>query len=301
MAQHVQLDKDGFPDTGNTLIDQGDGTESVDDNSIGLDFFNFNASPEVIAEPAEDAVPLTEDNGTSEETENTEPQDPNKPIEDNWEIRARYFQSELDKAKPYIPLVKYIQDNPQVLDAIESQLVQSDKPATAVPENSKPVRPVKPDNFNTSDAYADATSDSAKYLQSMVDYQEQLTDYSDKREQEKIRAYEADQQERQAQTEYNAKIAEVKSKVRQSYQASDAEVEEFVEAMRNPESINLDNLWALYRMKKGQGNNMAKAQTINAQNNKILSFPTPAGVSGGGQNKPQAVDANKAFNDLLRS
>ena len=295
--QNIQLDKDGLPDEGNTPIEQGVNTESVDDDSIGLDFFNFTSSPEAIEEPVQ-AVPLAEDNEVTEEsTVSTD----GVPTEDNWEIRARYFQSEFDKAKPYIPLVKYIQENPQLLDTIEAQLAKGDQPVTAVPENSKPVRPVRPDNFNTSDAYADASSESGRYLQSMVEYQEQLTDYADKRESEKIRATEATLAEQAAQVEYNAKITEVKQSVKQKYGATDAEVEGFVEAMRNPESINLDNLWVLYQYKQGKLGNNNTANTLNTQNNKIRSFPTPAGISGGGQNKPQAVDANKLFNDSLRS
>jgi len=135
----------------------------------------------------------------------------------------------------------------------------------------------------------------------MVDYQEQLTDYADKKESEKIRATEATLAEQAAQAEYNTKITEVKQSVKQKYGATDAEVEGFVEAMRNPESINLDNLWVLYQYKQGKLGNNNTANTLNTQNNKIRSFPTPAGVSGGGQNKPQAVDPNKLFNDSLRS
>jgi len=138
--QNIQLDKEGLPE-GNTPIEQGVNTESVDNDSIGLDFFNFTSSPEAIEEPVQ-AAPLAEDNEVTGESTVGE-QDPNKPIEDNWEIRARYFQSELDKAKPYMPLVKYIQENPQLLDTIEAQLAKGDQPVTAVPENSKPVRPVK--------------------------------------------------------------------------------------------------------------------------------------------------------------
>lgn len=291
---NIQLDAQGLP-AGNTPETQGVNSDLEDNDSIGLDFFNFNAAPQV-EEPTE-VVPQPEDNAIVEANTVAPPQ-----VEDNWEVRARYFQSEYDKAKPYIPLVKYIQENPQILDVIESKLANEDKPVVAVPENQRPVRPVKPDTFNTAEAYADVTSESAKYLQSLADYQEQLTSYSENMQLNSIRAAEAEEANRQAQTEYNTRLSEVKNTVKQKYQASDAEVEGFVEAMRKPESINLDNLWVLYQYQQGKlGNANARTQAINAQNNKILAFPTPAGVAGGGSNRPQTVDANQMFNNLLRS
>ena len=292
---NIQLDAQGLP-TGSTPDTQGVSPDLEDNDSIGLDFFNFNAAP-IADEPTDEVVPQLEENAGVEANAVQPPQ-----VEDNWEVRARYFQSEYDKAKPYIPIVKYIQENPQILEVIESKLANEDKPATAVPENQKPVRPVKPDTFNTAEAYADVNSESAKYLQSLAEYQEQLTSYSENMQLNSIRAAEAAEADRQAQVEYMTRLNEVKATVKQKYQATDAEVEGFVEEMRKPESINLDNLWVLYQYKQGRlGNANPKAQAIGAQNNKILAFPTPAGVSGGGSNRPQTVDANQMFNNLLRS
>lgn len=284
---NITLDQSSLPE-GSTSETQGTVDEPVFDTD-SLDIFNFNEP--IVEQPAEPevAAPVTD----SPEVV-TNPQ----PVEDNWEIRARYYQSEYDKTKAYLPLVQYIQENPQVLDVIEKHLGEASKPEPSAPAITMPQKPVRPADFNAGDAYNDITSTSAKYLEELAVYQEKMAEYIDSKEQARLAAIQEAEAQSAAERAQREQIATIKAQVKQKFTASDVEINEFLAEMSKPESISLDNLWALYQYKKGK---LQPSAPVTAPKFKQpYAFAVPAGVQASGVNAPTQVDANALFNQSLR-
>lgn len=287
---NITLDQSSLPENGSTSETQG-AVEEQDYNLDSLDIFNFN-------EPVEQQ-PVDVQAETAPVTDSPEVVANPQPVEDNWEIRAKYYQSEFDKTKQYLPLVQYIQENPQVLDVIEKHLNESSQPvAPTAPAITVPVRPTKPADFNAGDAYNDTTSSSAKYLEELALYQEKMAEYIDSKEQARLTAIQEAEAQSAALRAQQEQVAQIKSQVKQKFTASDAEINEFLTEMSKPESISLDNLWALYQYKKGRLQSSQPAAPPKFK--QPYAFATPAGTQASGINAPSPSDANAIFNQSLR-
>jgi len=285
---NITLDQSSLPD-GSTLETQGTSDEQEFDSG-SLDIFNFN---EPIVEQPEAEL------ATAPVIDSPEVVSTPQPVEDNWEIRAKYYQSEFDKTKQFLPLVQYIQENPQVLDVIEKHLTETAKPAEPVaPSITAPVKPVRPADFNAGDAYNDISSASAKYLEELTNYQEKMAEYIDSKEQARLTAIQEAEAQSAAQREHAQQIAGIKSQVKQKFTASDTEVDEFVSEMSDPKSVSLDNLWALYQYRKGKL--QPSVQPTAPKFKQPYVFATPAGTQASGTNAPNPQDANSLFNQMLR-
>lgn len=285
---NITLDQSSLPDEGSTLETQDQSTDSGFDQD-SLDIFNFNEPIVEQPETTEDPAPVTDSPEVI-----TNPQ----PAEDNWEIRAKYYQSEFDKTKQFLPLVQYIQENPQVLDVIEQHLTETSKPTPVAPSITMPVKPTRPADFNAGDAYNEVESSSAKYLEDLTTYQEKMAEYIDTKEQARLTAIQEAEAQSAAQFEQTQRRAEVKTQLKQKFTASDTEADEFISEMSDPKSISLDNLWALYQYKKGKL--QPSVQPTAPKFKQPYAFATPAGTQASGTNAPTAQDGNALFNQMLR-
>lgn len=183
--------------------------------------------------------------------------------QDNDEKRYQYWQSEADKAR------NEKQELENRLMALENQQAQ---PAQAVQQTQEPEqdmsfppppdKPGKPSGFSREDAYADPTSDSAKYLDSVEGWRDDMDDYNRlhnefnsalveeerqkiNQERQNIMRAESDKQQ------YQQQMGNIANHLRTNYNASDEEVNQFVQVMDKPESVSIDNLFQLYRMQSG--------------------------------------------------
>lgn len=285
---NITLDQSSLPE-GSTLETQGGTVEEQGNDLDSLDIFNFNEP--IVEQP-------TVEEPVAPETDSPEVVATPQPVEDNWEIRAKYYQSEFDKTKQYLPLVQYIQENPQILDVIEKHLSETSKPEPSAPTMVVPVRPTKPADFNAGDAYNDVTSSSAKYLEELAIYQEKMAEYIDSKEQARLTAIqEAEAQSAAMRAEAEA-LAKAQAHIKQKYTASDTEIQEFMTEMSKPESVSLDNLWALYQYKKGKL--QPSVQPTAPKFKQPYAFATPAGTQASAVNTPTQLDANALFNQSLR-
>tara|TARA_Y100000592_G_scaffold79668_1_gene125685 strand:- start:811 stop:1764 length:954 start_codon:yes stop_codon:yes gene_type:complete len=203
-----------------------------------------------------------------------EEQKPEAPQEtqDNDEKRYQYWQSEADKAR---------NENAQMaqrLQALEQQVNSQPQPTVDDREDDRsfpppPPKPDRPRNFSRSEALEDPTSDSAKYMDEIDDWRDEMDDYNRlqseynlaivEEEKQKIQdernnimRQQAEQQQRQQQ------MANIHTHLKNTYQASDEEISQFVEIMDKPESVTLDNLFKLYRLQTG--NQTAPVQNVQA-------------------------------------
>ena len=181
--------------------------------------------------------------------------------EDNDEKRYQYWQSEADKAR---------NENAQLaqrLQALEQQANQSQPTVDDGVEDDRsfpppPPKPSKPRNFSRSEALEDPSSESAKYMDDVDEWRDEMDDYNrlqseynlaiveeEKQkmqdERDNILRQQAEAQQRQQQ------MADIHTHLKTQYQASDEEIAQFVDIMDKPESVTLDNLFKLYRLQSG--------------------------------------------------
>ena len=178
-----------------------------------------------------------------------------------------------------------------------------------------PSRPEKPRTFSREEAYADPGSESARYLDEVETWRDNIGEYRDLKsqyevavvkehlqEQERQKRVVAAQRAQYAQT--NAQKNEVYQHVQGHYGFSPADAENFVKTMSTPDSVSLDNLVQLYRLQQGspavnetsQGPSPAFQQSRNAQ-----QVPSPMGVMPSQSTSTQRSDADTIMDDLINT
>jgi len=238
--------------------------------------------------------------------------------------RFEYWQSKYDqKASEYnkledqmgqyekvAPIANYIQENPDILKGVAKSL-SGDTPTVAdnneqMASPKKPVRPAKPVNYDSSEAYMDSESASYKYREAIDSYRDEMIDYSEQAEQYRIRELEAkENQIRQAQQQYEAQrqTDNTKNELMGKYGYSPDKAQEFLQYYSSPDSLTLDNLVRLDKMRsapsQAEVEQRQRAEMMKQKQN-TLNTPPPAGVVSA-QSEPQ-VNEEDAFNlGLMRN
>jgi len=179
----------------------------------------------------------------------------------NEEVRYQYWQSEADKAKNEVNELKTrleaVENRPQEPVAQPQQLEESIESFPPSPD-----KPEQPRGFNREEAWSDPNSDSAKYLDNvdewrddMDEYNKLYTEYNMAILSEEKQALQDERQgviKKQAEEQqYRQQMDGVANHLTNNYNASPEEVAKFVEVMDKPESLNVDNLFQLFRMQNG--------------------------------------------------
>jgi hypothetical protein len=270
--------------------------QTQDKSSLIDDFFRANKMEqpsEANAEPSPVEVPTEQ--ATEEES----------PI-DNDVKRYQYWQSEADKAR---------NENAQLaqrLEALEAQASQS-QPDDMEPIEEEltfpdpPAKPGKPAGYSRADALDDPSSESARYLDAVDKWRDDMDEYNRLHQQytqavmveerQKIQEEQREALRIQAEREtYSNNMAQMKQHLQNNYQASDDEIAKFVEVMDDPKNITVDNLFQLYRMQNGNVGTQPMTQTAPnesfAQRKRAQSVPTPMGVvPGQSSSQPNSNDS----------
>jgi len=269
--------------------------QTKDKGALLDDFFRANKmdeqipSEEVQAEPSPVEV-------TSQET-------PAEVVEvDNDVKRYQYWQSEADKAR---------NENAEMakrLEVLEAQ-AQQPQPERIEPEQDlsfpdPPQKPGKPRNYNRAEALEDPDSDSARYQEAVDNWRDDMDEYNRLHsqytqavmveERERIRKDNENIKRAQAEREaYNNNMAQMSNHLKNTYQASDEEINSFVKVMDDPKNITVDNLFQLYRMQNGGAvANAPVTQTAQSdsfeQRKRAQSVPSPMGVVTGQSSAQQS-------------
>ena len=228
-----------------------------------------------------------------------------QPVQtNNDETRYQYWQSQADKYKNELDGLKQQQ-------AVPAQVETPAQPAQAPVEEfpAAPEKPQRPRTFNREEAYSDPNSESARYLDELEGWRDDINEYNSLKSQyqtaimeekfnkiEQSRVEEAKKQ--QAAQQKSAQEAEVRNHVMGHYGMSQNEAVDFMTKMSDPSSITVDNLVQLYRMQKGEAAPVtntpapsdAFTQTKNAQ-----QVPSPMGVMPSGNSN---TDTN-SFEDKI--
>ena len=251
-----------------------------------------HAQPETTLEPFEDAqAPVQQ----AEQPENIN--DEQKRYQ-YWQSRYDQKASEFDNMSKKIaeyekiaPIAEYIQDNPAVLNNVAKSL-SGDNPGVPSQEKSmelpqKPTRPTKPTNYDATEAYMDPESTSYKYRVDLDNYRDGMIDYAEQREAYAIRENEKREavwQQRQQQAQRNQAMDGMRNQLINQYGYTPEKAVEFIKHYSSPESLSLDNLVNLDRLRNApsQAEVATKQKAEMMQNQgKRMQVPTPAGIISG--------------------
>jgi len=241
---------------------------------------------------------VSTDENTQEPAQNT-----------NDENRYQYWQSQADKYKNELEQVKQQQVAPVQPEAP----VQPAEP-TVEEFPAAPPKPQQPRTFNREEAYSDPNSESARYLDELEGWRDNISEYNSLKSQyqtaiieEKFNNMEqarVDEAKRAEAAQAQARqVNEVKRHVMGNHGMSDSEAQDFMNKMSDPSSITVDNLVQLYRMNKGEAQPVANnaptpsdafQQTRNAQ-----QVPSPMGVLPTGQSEADSASFEDKMMDTM--
>jgi len=222
----------------------------------------------------------------------SETQEQPQPLEaKNDDTRFQYWQSQAAQKE------NQIQQMQQQMQQAQQQMPQPQAaPEPAVQEFPPPPgRPDKPRNFNRQEAYEDSSSESARYLDEVDEWRDNMDEYNTLRNQydnalvrEKMEAMEEEkaqaQRVREAQRQQASQLQEVDGLMQGNYGMSADESRDFIQKMSDPQSISIDNLVQLYRLQNGQGNaapnqgQPAQPSSTFQQAKRAQQVPQPMGV-----------------------
>lgn len=225
-----------------------------------------------------------------------DPQDPNgkrfsyfQSLAAQRENENKMLKSQIDQMTAYMPVVEYIQRNPQLLDVIEQQVSTPQGP-------QRPVAPQKPANFSIAEATQDDNSASAQYMRQVVEYNEAMANYFATQEEARSQREQQMLAEQQAKMQQQQAYQQIAQYAVQRHGYTPQEAMEFIQEYSKDESYNLDNLITLHKIKRGKL--QAPNTPVQTPKLKTPEYPTPAGVGGG--EMPQSVTDEEVYNASLR-
>ena len=227
---------------------------------------------------------------------------------DNDTTRYQYWQSQADKYKNELESIKQQQVPVQQQQIAEPEPTVEEFPAA-------PDRPQQPRTFNREEAYADPNSESARYLNELENWRDDMNEYNSLKSQyqtalieDKFNKMENDRIEaakRQEAAQMQAEqTANIKSHVMGHHGMNENEANDFMTKMSDPNSINIDNLVQLYRMQQGgaapQNNAPAQPSASFQQTKNAQQVPSPMGVMPSGQsNADSRTMEDKIMDNLI--
>ena len=247
---------------------------------------------------------------------NTEPQ---APVEEakNDDTRYEYWQSQASQKDNELKDMKAQQ---QQMMAMQQQMLQQNQaPVKPEPEVEKfpeaPTRPSKPRNFSREEAYSDSSSESARYLDETEEWRDNMEEYKELKHQydmaviqeqlgneRKARVEEV--QRREAYAKQQQEIANVTHNVQEKYGLNQEEARSFVKEMSSADSLTMDNLVQLWRIRQGQGAPMS-GQVQNApsptfqQTKRAQQIPSPMGVMSSTGNQAQGSTEDQIMDRMI--
>jgi len=301
------------PQTANTALDVESKAFGTPVNEGSLEN-NLTITDAFTAEVGENTVPATE---TVTPEPVSEANVENQPYEaKNDEKRFEYWQSQAARRE-------------NELKVLQQQLAEAKAPPAATPEvpaqqtqpevqefPPPPTKPEKPRTFSRDEAYTDPSSESARYLDEVESWRDDMVQYNELKgqydvailqerldAQEKERLKQVEQQKIQMDNQRQSQ--EIYEHVVGHYGFNETDARDFIQTMSKPESITMDNLVNLYRMQKGMAAQApattaapspAFTQTQNAQ-----SIPSPMGVVTGETSADTRSDSDQIMDDLINT
>ena len=304
--------KQDTPQTANATLD-------VDTKAFGAPV-NEGSSDNLTVSDAffNDAERTTTDapqEGTPEVAAET-PQE-NQPYEaKNDDKRFEYWQSQAAKRENELQVLQQqlaeAKAQPAATPEVPAQQTQPEVQEFPPP----PAKPERPRGFSRDEAWSDPNSESARYLDEVESWRDDMSQYSDLKNQYELAVMQEklDNQEKQRQSAIQQQQArqqaarqnrEIYEHVQGHYGFNDTEAREFIQTMSDPKSITMDNLVNLYRMQKGMANQQpgvtsGPSDTFNQTQN-AQQIPSPMGVVTGETSADTRSDSDQIMDDLINN
>lgn len=285
-APEIQAEPEAFVDGPGNMASAEDVISDVMSDNYPKDGFD------ALMDDAKDNVPGTE-------SPEVQPQEVEMAAEAPAEVQDesfQYWQSQADKRareleevkakyqdlEEIAPIARYIRENPQVLNSVESSLSTNkptDNPQTRTSEElvKKPERPSKPAEYDPIEATSDQESSSFKFREAMESYRDDMMDYYEGREGQR----EAEMERKQQQVAQEQYMDNVRSQLQNAYGFKEKEIESFIDDMSRPESLSLENLVSVWKLRnrptEQQIKSPQKVKSMQTQKEK-LGVKQPVGV-----------------------
>ena len=276
----------------------------------------------IFGQTAEDPFAANEE-GSQQSTQETSADEGPQEEQSSEGDSAKYWQSEADKRqanvdevmnalgvdnigelsrtanemKTLMPIARYINDNPNVLNAVENSLSTGETPGQAPPQGNqeklvkKPERPTKPGNYDPVEAVSDPESESFKFREKLDGYRDDMIGYYEQVS-EQQQNYQA---QLQAQQQQQSNLVQLRDRLQNQHKFSDAEADQFITFMSSPESTSEESLVDYYRYRFEHKQKMEQADD-NQNRNKIdemkrekerLSIKSPVAVTPGNESQTE--------------
>ena len=256
------------------------------------------------AEPA--PAPANVEAGQAPVTSAEEPQaqpkgDPSRF--EYWQSQADQYKRQVEQLSPYVPLIQYLNENPNAVQAIQQTLngpVTSSPQANAAQaqqsELTPPTQPAKPEQYDDVAAYQDPQSGSFQYRRKMEGYRDDMLGFYAKKEEARDQAYKREQGQRAAEIQQRQQISRAQAILQSRYGFKPQEAIDFVQVMSQDSAVNMDNLVKLYRVMRGGS---AQSAPISQQLQQRQNMgPASPGISSG-VTEPQ-INEGDEFNLSLQ-
>jgi len=307
---NVDTPQSANPNDANTAFEGPWPTEDSSSNQTSVEEAFFG-SQEAETPTTEETSP---EEGTSQPTQAPIQEQAQEYSAKNDEKRFEYWQSQAAKAQNELAQQKQQYEQMQQMQAAQTQQQPvQEQQVERFPE--PPAKPKKPRSFSREEAYADPSSESARYLDDYEEWRDDITEYNSLKNEYNVslmqEKFEAQEKERQAniqrQQAYQAEqeqLRGVSEHLTGHYGFESNEAQEFIQQMSDPNSLSLDNLVQLYRLQKGQGQ---PAQNTNAgpspefqQTQRAQQIPSPMGVqTGQGGGNEAKSDADSIMDNMI--
>lgn len=237
----------------------------------------------------------------------------------NDAVRYEYFQSEAAKNKNELEAMKL--QNAQLQAAVQGLQVpvQPPKPVEkSVPQiPESPKQPEKPAYFSREEL-TDPSSSSAKYMNSMETWRNDMVVHNNKviqmnaeAQTNQFKKFKEDAvkeaNHKEAVVEQQRQLSYLANQLKSKYSATDEQVQSFIQEMSNPDSVSVDNLWQLHQINHGVPVNSVQSKNIPTgqkavhqpsadfkQTKKAQGIPETMGVMPG-----QNVQESKKVEDVM--
>ena len=234
-------------------------------------------------------------------------------LPDNDQVRYAYWQSQADKKDNRI---KELEGTVGTLQSA-FQTVAPQQEAVKEPEVEKfpdpPEKPQRPRNFSRQEAMEDAGSESARYMDEIDDWRDNIDEYNRLRtdydrsiiEQEREQ-FQTEQRARQeameAEVEQRNQLDTLRTDLKSRFGAVDNDIDDFIAKMSDPESLSVENLWRLHQLNKGQVPQpvMTEPSSEFQQVQRAQQVPSPMGVQSAANTQASGKDpADLIMDDLI--
>ena len=316
------------PDFEQEIEDTGVQNENTDftfEQEMGLPTQENNAPPPARGTVPEEQVAPPQAPPQDFSQNEVAPEQTNEKVRyEYWQSQAAQMKNQLDAVKEYMPMVDYLRNNPKAVanltpngQAPDGQVPEGQQPQSGQKEEfpPPPEKPQQPAGFSREEAFSDPKSESAIYLDSIEKWRDDSQMYNQLASQyeiatmresynKKIDGLEKVELERKHAEQTYREMQNVRSFVGQKYNLGE-NLDDFINTMNDPKSINMDDLVGYYQYKNGrvpapQAVPQTRPQPSQAfrQTQRAQSVPRPMGVQPAA-NPATAKSGSKSFMDAL--